>query len=276
MTAEPAIGWYGRQRDGDRHARERSDSIMGPEKDIFLDAMHLLVSHFDAALTSDKFDILVDDLAFKRKVSLVHYGFNLLWSAWDEALAGRYQAAADHWRSIDECPDFITALEINPRLADEMTDAREIKIRTVRKTIQRALNESEPGSGTDLLRQQQKLQKDLQPLSHVSVQSLGQYLPVNDVGPERRSIVRLGGVVSQLTLRLVAIHLASAASALLTATLFGFQTVVEIEDELWKATTNRLAAHGVVLRNELTALREVTSRSADRLYLARSDEDMPA
>lgn len=274
MTAEGAVVWYERQRDRDRHARERSHSMLGPERDIFLEAMHLFVTHFDAVVTSDEIAALVDDLAFKRKVSLVHYGFNLLWSAWDEALAGRYQAAADHWRSIDECSDFITALEINPELADGMTDKRTIGIGRVRKAIQKALNDWEPGSGTDLLRQQQKLHKDLQPLSHVSVQSLGQYLPVNDIDSERRSIVRLGGVVSQLTGRLVAIHLASAASQLLTATLFGFQTVVEIEDQLWKATTNRLAEHGVVLRNELGALREITSRSTERLYLARSNEDI--
>jgi hypothetical protein len=270
MEAEEALDWYRRQKARDQTSRDRSDSLLGHEKTIFLEAMDLMVKHFDAVLTAPGAHALLDDLAFKRKISLIHYGFNLLWSAWDETMAGRYQTAADHWRSIDECPDFLFALEINPPLADQMTDATTIKVETARKTIHKALNS---GTESGHLMQQQKQHKDLQALSHVSVQSLGQHLPVREIGVERRSLVQLGGAVAPLTLRLHAIHLALSALTLQSAALFAFEKTVQIEHELWQITIDRIANRGAVLQNELEGLREATFPSAAGVYMARSDED---
>ncbi len=87
-----------------------------------------------------------------------------------------------------------------------------------------------------------------------------------------QAVVRLGGAVSQFTLRPIAIHLAlSALSLLLTATHV-FYGVVDMEDHEWKALAEKSGRLATDLSKELKAMEGQSPGTIDVLYLAATDE----
>lgn len=272
MVDDASHQWYERQKADDHRSRDRSESLLGLERAIFAEAMNLIVRLIDAVLTADTAQDRLADLAFKHKIALVNYGFNLLWSAWNEALAGRYHTATDHFRSIEECPDYLTALWLDPQLSDKWTDVRRLEINKARETIKKSLDMPRKGAGADLLKQMQDLAKSRHPLSHVSVQSLSQYLPAIEKDGKRWLVVRLGGAVSRLTLRIVAIQVATSALELLSAALLAFDEILEIELDLFQTTTAKIRALTGILAEEIKALSGDGGGPAAGIYFVRSDE----
>lgn len=271
MTESTSNNWYQRQKDRDQESKALSESLLGAERDLFANAMALTVSCLDAVFAADE---QINDQVVKRKISVAHYAFNLLYSAWDETLAGRYSAARDHSRSINECSDFLYALDINPGLANEMTDETTIKIETVRRTIKNALAELDKTKAAGWLTQMQKAAKSVEPFSHVSVKSLGGTLPVMEKLGAKAAVVRLGGAVSPLILRAMAIDLALSALSLLTATVFGFRDVVQVDHDLFKALVSKAHDYIAELAKEIETLRNDCSGTVQAVYFARFDEEV--
>ena len=260
--------WYERQRQRDVEARELSQSLLGPEAKIFADAMSVIASCLDAVFATDR----LDDLVVKRKISVAHYAFNLLCSSWDEALAGRYQTATDHFRSIDEAPDFLTALDVDPSLADQMGDRRSIKVERARRAVQAALKRADPGRANERQDARTAYAKSLEPLSHISIEALGQYLPVLERDGQTLAVVRPGGAVSRSTLRPVAIHLALSALSLLLAVTNAFYDVTGIQHSDWKAVAEKSGDLVNALGNELAAMREHSTAPVSAVYFAATEE----
>ena len=274
MVTERSIQWHENQKTRDQESRELSESLLGPEKAIFIEVMCLLALQLDSVMTVDKASGLFDDLAFKRKISLAHYGFNLLWSAWDEALAGRYHTATNHWRSIDESSDFLLALEFNPQLADVMTDTTRVKIEAARQAIKKGLEQSGPAKTPDLVREMRNATQYLQDLSHISVSSLGQYLPVREKEGRLEAVVRLGGSVSPIMLRHVAISISISALKFLVDAMGAFHDVVPVEHELEMNMLRKIGEFSAALRRELEALHDKAPGPVTHIYFARSDEEL--
>ncbi len=270
MTPTASRQWYDRQNQRDRESCDKSEALLGPEQAIFHEAMSLLLGLSDAVIGADDINERLKSVNFKHKVAVVRYGYNLLWAAWKEALAGRYQTATDHLRSIDECPDFLLALWLDPALSEDWTDKRPLDIDTViRRTIRRGLDTPKTSAGTDFVKRMREAAKDVQPLSHVSVQSLGKFLPLVERHGQRVKLVRLGGAVSETTLRLVCNQLAGSATYLLGVALVAFEDF-GVEWELSEAATKRGNEYQRILTEQLKTM--AGESSAEALYFALSDE----
>ena len=274
MATKRSNQWYENQKTRDQESRELSESLLGPEKAIFIEVMCLLALRLDSVMATDYAPGPLDELAFKRKISLAHYGFNLLWSAWDEALAGRYHTATNHWRSIDESSDFLLALEFNPQLADDMTDTTRVKIEAARRAIKKGLEQSGPAKIPDLVREMRNATQFLQDLSHISVSSLGQYLPVREKEGGLEAVVRLGGAVSQFMLRHVAISISISALKFLMDATGAFYDVVHAEHELEMNMLHKMREFSAALRREREALHDKAPGPVTNIYFARSDEEL--
>ena len=270
MTPTASRQWYDRQNQRDRESCEKSEALLGPEQPIFHEEMSLLLGLSDAVIGADDINERLESVNFRHKVAVVHYGYNLLWSAWKEALAGRYQTATDHLRSIEECPDFLMALWLNPALSEGWTDKSSLDIDTViRRTIKRGLDTAKTSAGTDLAKRMRKIAKDVQPLSHVSVQSLSKFLPLVESHGQRVLLVRLGGAVSETTLRLVCNQLAGSATYLLGVALVAFEDL-GIEWELSEAAIQKANEYQRILTEQLNTM--VWESSAEAMHFALSDE----
>ena len=267
MTETTPKDWYGLQAQRDQGSKALSESLLGPEKLLFAEAMGLVLSCLDAVFACEQ---QINDLVIKRKISVVHHAFNLLCSAWGETLAGRYSAAADHFRSIEESPDFLYALDINPQLADERT----IKIETARRTIRDELARLDKGQAHERLAEMQKAAKKIEPFSHISVKSLGGSLPVSEKVGKKAAVVRLGGAVSEFTLRILATQLALSALSLLVAVVFSFRGIVEVDELLWKGLVDRGEQWISRLGKELDALGDRSAGAVEAVYFARFDEEV--
>ncbi len=243
-----------RQRERDLASRQESESLLGREVGIFRESMGLIISLWDEVLSADSIDERLKDLTLKHRLAVLHYGFNLLWAAWEEALAGRYQTATDHFRSIEECPDFLLALWLKPELSNDWTDQTSLNAKTVRRTIAAALKQ--PGAGSDMLRSMRIAARGVQAFSHVSVQSLGQALPLKEEGG-MRLLVRLGGEVSPISLTLVAAQIVNSTLQLLGAALLAFDDVLKLDSELLKGAFRRIAEHRDTLAGQQDGLRDV-------------------
>ena len=262
-------GWYQAQKERDQQARELSESVLGPLEEAFADVMDLIARCFDAALSVGT----INDLTTRRKVAVANHAFNLLWSAWDEALAGRYDAATDHWRSIDEAPDFLLALSVNPTLADDMGQTK-IDIDTARRTIAKGMNRLKPGEGKRWLELRQQGAKGLQPLAHVTVEATSMALAVTMKEGKKTAILRPGGgFVAKLTLRPIAIYLVSGAISLLHGMAFAFQHIEEV-DNLWETTGRDVAEKTTTTVKKQMEVFSVPSGDPFAILVLRSDEEL--
>ena len=198
-------------------SKHLSESLLGPEKQIFAETMELIARYLHDAVGTDR----VDDLPTKRKVQVGTFGFNLLWTAWTEALAGRYDAASHLRRSIGEAPLYLWAIDSNPHLADEI-GRRQIKVETIRRQIKKDLANL-PGYAARSWIQEEG--KNDQPYSHVTVDAMNMALAVAIEDERKVATLRPGGAVSVLILRPLALELSSCALMLLGVLPLAFRHV---------------------------------------------------
>ena len=230
--------WYEMQRQRDEEALALSESIWGPEKEVFSNSMGIVSQFLDSILEPGS----VSDLVVKSKLAIATHAFNLLWSSWSEASVGRYGAATDHWRSIEESPHFLKALQINPALAPKLLLNRMDK-KTAVKTIRKALDAEKPGAGRDFL-QSLDYHKELQTFSHVTHVSTQGTLPIYVDEEGAHVLVKPGGgVISEESLRRIGIYLVEAAMNLVSSTAFAFQEVEDVS-RLWESEGRSLIEEG--------------------------------
>lgn len=262
-----ANAWYARQQKMDEQARSKSEALLGPEKDVFANVMGLVARCLDEVASAGAFN----DLPTGRKVILASHGLNLLWSAWDEALAGRYDSAATHSRSIGEVPDFLDALRAEPAFADRMgTGTKDVN--AARRIVRDSLETTWSGEGKRWLKNLLETDKRLQPLSHISVEVTQRGIAVG-VGDEGKvGVLRPGGgVVSEWLLRPIAIGLAIQATVLFQAVFAAFQEIPSVDD-IWKAEGPNVSREGIAtLTAEVEAL-EPLKGDITLIHFLRSDE----
>jgi hypothetical protein len=225
---EEGASWYMMRKELDREAVEASEGLLGVEREVFIQSMALLAEMLNAAFAGG----LVRDLPTKMKIGVANHAFNLMWSAWQNALTGRYDAATDHWRSIDESPDFLAALQVNPSLAKEML-AGKVKIKTARTTIAKEINRLKAGEGNRWY-ERQKWRGIHNRFAHVDAPGTTAALPISSEGAEPSVLVRPGGgVIHPRNLRMMALYLAEVATNFTWWVTFAFQDINEV-CEIWE------------------------------------------
>lgn len=202
--------WYNHQREFDVKARLASESVLGVERGTFGTAMGQFANILDRAIEQAPHY----DLATKRNIPLAVHAFNLLWSAWDAALAGRYDAAASYRRSIAEVSDLLMAIYVEPDFAEQMKgDTRDIK--RARRIFRNALEKHTAGTGANWMKKRLDAAKGVQPFSHVSFEAISAGFGIGTQDGSKIGALRPGGVPSGPTLRVMACELASNALELL-------------------------------------------------------------
>lgn len=258
--------WYEAQFERDALARAESERHLGPEASAFADAMQLT----EDALAVVVSDAAVADLATKRKVSFATHGFNLLWAAWDQALAGRYDASRAYSRSISEVPDFLEALDANPHLASQMGSGK-VDVEAAWRTLRARLKGDARTHALELLSQKERAHKSLQRLSHVSVEVINHALCPKSAGQAKIGVLRPGGMVSEHLLRPIAIDLACSAMELMGSTVKSFLVKDEIL-HLWQSRgLPTMERHASALADEVNLLQPLTGEF-DRFVFIRSLE----
>ena len=119
MTSQTPMDWYKIQLDGDAAARKAANDLLGPELHAFTDAMASLTTCLDYAIAGGR-----EEFDEKYKIAIAVHGFNHLFSAWDDALTGRFDAALGQSRKISESHDFLVALVGRPDLAANIESGR--------------------------------------------------------------------------------------------------------------------------------------------------------
>ena len=235
MEDEPSgQAWYMIQKQRDIEAAVQTEGAMGREKGIFIQSMALLTDMLNAAFDGG----LIEDLPGKVKIAVANHAFNLLWSAWQSTLAGRYDSATNHWRSIDESPDFLAALQINPSLAKEMS-AGKVTVETARRTMRSERERLKPGDGKKWL-DQQKWRDVHNKFAHITFPSVAGLLPISIKQDGSSILVKPGGgVLYRWNLRAIGLYLAEAALNLTFWVAFAFQDVDEVE-RLWETSGREL------------------------------------
>jgi len=261
--------WYERQRNRDVASRAASEALLGSEREMFAQYIGLTASCLDAVCASGP----VDDLVVRRNIEFSNHAFSLLWSAWDEALCGRYDASRAHTRGVSECCEFLMALIAKPELADRL-GSRTKDIHLARRAIRDGLNTNYPPRGTELFHSLEDAARSVQALSHVCHEAAGGALPIFERGGRNVAAVRPGGIVSEITLRLTAIPLATDAAYLFGVTSAAFIDVVGLPDEAWRDAIRRAQQLASELQAELEAVgaTAMSRGPIGEIYLARTDE----
>lgn len=244
MAAHEGSGadWYEMQSTRDSQAAERSPRILGREGDVFVDAMALVYEMLKSVFAEGE----IHDLPSKMKIGVANHAFNLLWSAWQNAMAGRNDACVDHWRSIDESPEFLAALQVNPRLARPMMDGK-LKYKTALRTVIRERNRLQTGDG-DRWAEEQKWRQVRHRFAHVDPVATMAALPIALEGSDASALVEPGGgVVEPRGLRRMCLYLAEAAVSLIWWVNFAFQDTSKVS-EIWetKGREYNLRAHSIL------------------------------
>ena len=216
------MDWYERQRRRDAEGRALSESLLGPELGVFQEAMAIMTRCLGIVRTSD----WAGSLAARRKIQYANHAFNLLWSAWDSMLAGRYDSAAQLERSIDESSDFLMALYADPSFADHIP-ATTKDVYKARRAIRDFLDGGGKGVGTEWFRRREQQAKPHQPFGHVSYETTTS-LPVTFEDGAKVAYVRPGGFVAEPTLRIYACGFAAAASAMMPIFVLAFSDIAEV------------------------------------------------
>ena len=229
MTAEVILGWYYERLSDDAKAKAIAEEIYGVERQIFSEALGRLQDVLEQALG----DGMSDELEM-GKLAIANHAFGLLWSAWSEASAGRYSAATHHWRSIEEAPQYLKALTVEPTALERFRKGQ-LRISEINRIIKRALEAEKRGAGEEWSGHR-GYHSHVQPLSHISRETTEGTLPLlwDDKGP--RAVIKFGGGLHyDLHLRRIACALTDLALSLLTASIFAFKDNSEI-GELWTET----------------------------------------
>ena len=260
--------WYQHQKNWDAKSRRASELLLGAEGEVFARAMAATALCLDAVAST-----VPQDLATKRKISLANHAFNLLWSAWDAVLTGRYDAAASQWRSIDEASDFLMALYADPSFAEQMGGPR-MDLRAARRLVRKNLDKLEKGQGKAWLAQRLQTSKSVQPFSHVSLEATGVALAIGTQDGQKIGILRPGGVTSKWTLRLIASNLALAAVGQMMVVAVTFADVSGMES-IWEDHVRGVSEKWAeAVSKELRAM-NIPQGEIEKIVLVRSDEEPP-
>lgn len=270
MTVNQAMQWYEHQKRYDTEARIASEAVLGRELHVFVTAMEVTARSLDLARESGP----EADIALKRKIGLATNAFNLLWSAWDAALAGRYSAAANHWRSIDETCDLLRAIELEPAFADRM-GGNKAYVRSARRIIRDGMARN-IGGGREWLQSRQSTAKILQPFSHVSVEATGMALGLAEHEGRKVGVLRPGGVPARKSLKLHASCLASDAVRLALAVTSSLTEVTTVQTVYEEEVPNLVSWANTTLAEELASEPRGPSSETEVIILLASTDEPPA
>ena len=262
------MDWYERQRRRDAEGRALSESLLGPELGVFQEAMAIMTRCLGIVRASD----WAGSLATRRKIQYANHAFNLLWSAWDSMLAGRYDAAAQLERSIDESSDFLMALYADPSFADDIPSTTK-DVYKARRAIRDFLDGGGKGAGTEWFRRREQQAKSHQPFGHVSYETTTS-LPVTVEDGAKVAYVRPGGFVAEPTLRIDACGFAAAASAMMPIFVLAFSDIAEIE-AMWRELPVICRRQHVVIAEQLKGL-DYPAGEVDFLAFLPSDSEVGA
>jgi hypothetical protein len=213
--------WLQGRQDTDANVREESRPYVVRELRIFAEAMALIDGSLQLVLSAGP----LTDEATQAKVIVANHGFNLLCSALDDALVGRYDSATSHWRSIREAPRFLMALQLDPNLSKKMMRGQ-LKIETALLTIEREFNvDKYPGADLRWVDAAQRELDHLQPFSHIHLRIASAGFPLQDTAGMRVQNVAPGGALAVDALLSNVLALVDAAIYLATSALFAFSPV---------------------------------------------------
>ena len=258
--------WYEGQRRRDAEGRALSESLLGPELGVFREAMTVMAQCLGRVTASN----WPESLPTRRKIQYASHAFNLLWSAWDLMLAGRYDAAAQLERPINESADFLMALYANPNLADEIP-ATTKDVYKARRTIRDFLDRGGKGAGTEWLRRREREAKSHQPFGHVSHETTTR-LPVTVEEGTKVAYVRPGGFVAEPTLRIHACGLGAAAGAMMPVLVLSFSDIAEV-DAMWGELPEICRRHQKAISEQLEGF-EYPAGEVDFLAFLSSDDEV--
>jgi hypothetical protein len=212
------MSWLDERRRLDSLARDESAEMVRAELSILSQVMGL--GHKCLNLALAKYP--VQDSATQAKVIVANHAFNLLCSAIDDALVGRYGAASDHWRTIIESPRFLTALQLNPALSEKMLKGQ-LKIETVLETIRSEFTlEKYPGADLKWVEDMAAEIGRIQPYSHVHLRTASAGYPIDEDDGVRTYRVGPGGLVNEAIGADNVMFLADAAIILVASMFFSF------------------------------------------------------
>lgn len=213
-----ASNWLENRRHADAAARTESEKLVLRELRIFCDVMTLGEQYLRLVLSKG----LIADEPTQAKLIVANHAFNLLCSAMDDVLVGRYDAATDHWRSIIESFRFLLALQLNPGLSDKMVRGQ-LKIDVALKTIRDEFTEEKyPGVDLSWATKMSGEHRRLQPFAHVNLRTASAGLPIQEVAGGRIYTVVPGGVVAPDVVPDSVMFLADAAIDVVGAVFFAF------------------------------------------------------
>lgn len=261
------MDWYQQQQSVDARARERSEALVNVEREVLGTAVALIARCLDAVASGAP----LEDLASKRKVALANHGLNMLWSAWDQMLTGRYDAAATHWRSLTEIPDFLAALHADDSFADRMGE-HTTDVKTSRRIVRDAFQSVLPGEGETWLKARLDQAKGVQPFAHVSVEATGAAIAVRLQDGKKIGVLRPGGgALSESMLRHMAVYFALSAIELLRAVALALQDIAGVDD-LWEAEGRKFSEESWATLTKVMEGLGLPEGSMTSIHLLKSSE----
>ena len=257
--------WYRHQRAFDAMARDSSEVVLGAEADIYAEAMGLTAQFIDATANRDDFN----SLTVKRMLGAATHSFNLLCSAWDSTLTGRYGAAASHQRSINETPDLLKGLYIEPAFAEQMTGT-ESDVKRARRIVRDAYTRAGSPEAKTFISERQRHIKTLHPFSHLTFEAMGVALGIGVIGGQKVGVLRAGGAPAHKSLFGLARILALDA-----VELTGVVAVVLGEENVTAGPVPELFRKAGRLIGDDLDQEEILTGEMERFLLVRSDEKPP-
>ncbi len=187
--------WYRHQQEFDAMARDSSEAILGAEADIYAEAMSITAQFIDDTANRDDFN----SLTVKRMLGAATHSFNLLCSAWDSMLTGRYGAATSHQRSINETPDLLKGLYMEPAFAEQMTGT-DSDVKRARRIVRDAYSRAGSPEAATFISERQQHIKTLHPFSHLTFEAMGMTLGIGVIGGQKVGVLRAGGAPAHKSL----------------------------------------------------------------------------
>jgi hypothetical protein len=170
--SDRSLAWHKRAQELAQGQRKVFAVNVGMEPAVFGDCMWLLEEAFEQLVKHDA----IKNPRGRALLGILGYAYQLLLGAWTDVTEGRVGAAADHWRTITEAPDYMTAVWLDESYAkDWSTKGRFHKgdTKSARDIVQEELNARRSGLGDEWHTLRGKWLKELQSFSHLSMESAG-------------------------------------------------------------------------------------------------------
>ena len=268
MTNDEITEWYQHHQRFDRQARAASERVLGRSGQVFVNSMERIATVLNRTPDSMSFE----ELATMRKLALATHAFNLLCSAWESMLVGRYGAAMAQRRSINETCELLDALLLEPSFAERMQGNQQ-DIKAARRIMRKGLKAQKQDPAAWLDRQQEEMKK-IQAYSHVSFEALNAGFGVGFVDGERIRVIRPGGSPAHHSLKIVSAMLALDSVGLTTSSdvALGMPDVGVSE---WMGELQDFGENALKRVNEELDELGNTGVTVDQLVYVRSDQEPP-